>query len=52
MFKDLNNIYSEFDSYDIANARLYDSNFNIRKKTFDEFLIKYTAIIAPLQLFK
>ena len=32
MLKDLNNIYNEFDPYETFNARLYDSDFNIKKK--------------------
>ena len=52
MLEDLNNIYLEFNLYEIADATLYNFNFNIKKKIFDEFLIKYTAIIAFLQLFE
>ena len=32
MFKNLNNIYNEFNSYKTFNAKLYNSNFNIKKK--------------------
>ena len=32
ILEDLNNMYNEFDSYETFNARLYDSNFNIKKK--------------------
>ena len=52
MFEDFNNIYAEFNSYKIADTTLYDLNFNIKKKIFNEFLIKYTIIIAFLQLFE
>ena len=52
MLKDLNNMYVEFDLYKTADTTLYDPNFNMKKKIFDEFLIKYTIIIAPLQLFE
>ena len=49
MLENLNNIYNEFDSYEIVNAKLYNLNFNIKKKqTFNEFLIKNTIIIAFL----
>ena len=48
MLKNLNNIYVEFDLYKIVNATLHDFNFNIKKKIFDEFLIKYITIIALL----
>ena len=50
MFEDLDNMYGEFDPYKSVDARLYDPNFNMKKKTFDEFLVKFTATIAPLQL--
>ena len=50
MFEDLNNMYGEFDPYGTADARLHDSDFNMKKEIFDEFLVKYTATIAPLQL--
>ena len=52
MLKNFNNIYVEFDLYKIADATLHDLNFNIKKKIFNEFLIKYTTIIASLQLFE
>ena len=53
IFEDLNNMYGEFDPYGTFDARLHDPDFNIKKKqTFDEFLVKYTATIAPLQLFE
>ena len=50
MLEDLDNMYVEFDSYETTDATLHDPNFNMKKETFDEFLAKYTAIIAPLQL--
>ena len=51
MLEDLNNMYDEFDPYGTFDARLHDSDFNMKKKqTFDEFLITFIAIIAPLQL--
>ena len=50
VLKDLNNIYSEFDAYETADARLHDPDFHITIETFEEFLAKYTATIAPLQL--
>ena len=49
MFKDLNNIYSEFDLYKTFDARFYDPNFNLKKKkTFNKFLITFIIIIALL----
>ncbi|CAD6581822.1 MAG: hypothetical protein ASARMPREDX12_000676 [Alectoria sarmentosa] len=51
MLEDLDNMYGEFDPYGTSDARLHDPDFNMKKKqTFDEFLAKYTATIAPLQL--
>ena len=50
MLEDLDNMYAEFDPYGTADATLHDPNFNMKKETFDEFLAKYTATIAPLQL--
>ena len=51
MLEDLDNMYGEFDPYETADARLHDPDFNMKKKqTFDEFLTKFTATIAPLQL--
>ena len=51
ILEDLNNIYDEFDFYEKADARLYNSDFKMqKKKTFNEFLARYTAIIALLQL--
>ena len=53
MLEDFNNIYNEFNSYKTFDARLYNSNFDIKKKeTFDEFLIKFITIITSLQLFE
>lgn len=49
MFKDLNNIYNEFNLYEIFDARLHNSNFNIKKtKHLINFLIKFTIIITLL----
>ncbi|CAD6593451.1 MAG: hypothetical protein ASARMPRED_007520 [Alectoria sarmentosa] len=51
ILEDLDNMYGEFDPYGTSDARLHDPDFNMKKKqTFDEFLAKYTATIAPLQL--
>ena len=53
MLEDLNNMFDEFNLYKIADARLYDSNFLIKKiKTFNRFLITFTTIITLLQLFE
>ena len=55
MFKELNNMYDKFDVYKTADATLYNFNFDMsmqKKKTFDEFLIRYIIIIALLQLSK
>ena len=49
MLEDLNNIFDEFNSYETADARLYNSTFDIKKiETFDRFLITFTAIIVSL----
>ena len=49
MIEDLNNIYGEFDFYDIVNIKLHNLDFNIKnKKIFNEFLIRYIIIIALL----
>ena len=50
VLKDLNNMYSEFDAYEAADARLHNPDFNITTETFEEFLAKYIATITPLQL--
>ena len=49
MLENLNNIFDEFNLYKIANARLYNSIFDIKKKkTFNKFLIIFIIIIALL----
>ena len=51
ILEDLNNMYGEFDSYEKADATLHSPDFEMQKnETFDHFLAKYTATIAPLQL--
>ena len=51
MLGDLNNMYGEFDAYGKADATLHSPDFGMQKnETFDEFLARYTATIAPLQL--
>ena len=51
ILENLNNMYGEFDSYNKADATLHNPDFGMQKnKTFDQFLTRYTATIAPLQL--
>ena len=51
MLQDLDNMYGEFDAFGTADTALHSADFHIQKKqTFDEFLAKFTATIAPLQL--
>lgn len=51
VLQDLNNMFGEFDPYGTADATLHDPDFKMKKnETFDEFLTRYTSIIAPLQL--
>ena len=53
VLKDLNNMFGEFDVYETANIRLYDPDFNITSsETFKQFLARYTATVASLQLYK
>ena len=49
MLEDLDNIYSKFNLYNIADIRLYNSDFDIKKnKIFNRFLTRYITIITPL----
>ena len=49
ILEDLNNMYNEFDTYEKADARLYNPDFDMQKKeTFNQFLTRYTTTIAPL----
>ena len=51
VLKDLNNMFGEFDAYETADTRLHDPDFNITSnETFEKFLARYTATVAPLQL--
>ena len=51
ILEDLDNMYGEFDPFGTADARLHSPDFGMQKKeTFNEFLAKFTATIAPLQL--
>ena len=49
MFKELNNIYNEFNIYKTIDTKFHNSNFYIKnKKIFNEFLIQYIIIIVLL----
>ena len=51
MLEDLDNMYGEFDAYGKADVRLHNPDFGMQKnETFDKFLVRYTAIVDPLQL--
>ena len=51
MVEDLDNMYGEFDPYGTADATLHDPDFGMKTdETFDTYLARYTATIAPLQL--
>ena len=49
MLEKLDNMYNEFNFYKTFDARLYNLDFDIKKKeTFDEFLIRFIIIITLL----
>lgn len=50
ILEDLDNIYGEIDPFGTAYARLHSPDFGMKEETFDEFLAKFTATIAPLEL--
>ena len=51
VLEDLHNVYGECDAVGKAIARLQSPDFSMKKKeTFDGFLPKFAATIAPLQL--
>ena len=51
VLEDLENVYGEFDACGKAFARLHTPDFNMKKKeTFDDFVPKFVATVAPLQM--
>ncbi|CAF9937718.1 hypothetical protein IMSHALPRED_000520, partial [Imshaugia aleurites] len=50
ILEDLDNMYGEFDPYGTADATLHDPDFGMKDETFDTYLARFTATIAPLQL--